>query len=230
MAAVVTAICKSIPAGVFVVCPFLLSGLTACPIRTQLDHAAARCCKLCRSVSLPTPPSKNSECRLFRYSRGSRTIPTPRACAVPRVRRRWLSGRPRRGSTAGRAPDPRHPRRLKEAARLPTGRGSTAGRVPDPRRPWQLKEAARPPTGRGSTAGRVPDPRRPWQLKEAARPPTGRSSTAGRASDPRHPRQLKEAARPPTGRSSTAGRAPDLCYPGGWGRQMTRFFPLIFAL
>ena len=107
------------------------------------------------------PPSKNSECRLFRYSRGSRTISPPRVCAVLRVRERWLSGRPRRGSTAGRVPDPRHPRRLKEAARPPTGRSSTAGRVPDPRRPWQLKEVARTPTGRSSTAGRVPDPRRP---------------------------------------------------------------------
>ena len=150
------------------------------------------------------PPSKNSECRLFRYSRGSKTIPTPRACAVPCVRRRWLSGRPRRGSTAGRVPAPRRPWQLKEAARLPTGRSSAVGRAPDPRHPRRLKEAARPPTGRSSTAGRVPDPRRPWQLKEAARPPTGRSSTAG--------------------------RAPDLRYPGGWGRQMTRFFPLIFAL
>ena len=158
--------------------PFCCPGL----LRVRFGHSSTtrqRGAASCAGVSpcLP-PPSKNSECRLFRYSRGSRTIPTPRACAVPRVRRRWLSGRPRRGSTAGRAPDPRHPRRLKEAARLPTGRGSTAGR----------------------------------------------------ASDPRHPRQLKEAARPPTGRSSTAGRAPDLCYPGGWGRQMTRFFPLIFAL
>ena len=95
MAAIVTAICESIPAGVFVVCPFLLSGLTACPIRTQLDHAAAQRCKLCRSVSLPTPPSKNSECRLFRYSRGSRTIPTPRACAVPRVRLKMAFSTPR---------------------------------------------------------------------------------------------------------------------------------------
>lgn len=60
MAAIVTAICESIPAGVFVVCPFLLSGLTACPIRTQLDHAAARRCKLCRSVSLPTPLRKTA--------------------------------------------------------------------------------------------------------------------------------------------------------------------------
>ena len=161
MAAVVTAICKSIPAGVFVVCPFLLSGLTACPIRTQLDHAAAWRCKLCRSVSLPTPPSKNSECRLFRYSRESRTISLPRVCAVLRVRRRWLSGRPGRSSTAGRASDSRHPWQLKEAARPPTERSNTAGRVPDPRRPWQLKEAARPPTGRSSTAGRAPDPRRP---------------------------------------------------------------------
>ena len=109
MAASVTAICESIPAGVFVVCPFLLSGLTACPIRTQLDHAAAWRCKLCRSVSLPTPPLKNSECRLFRYSRGSRTISLPRVCAVLRVRKRWPSGRPGRGSTAGRVPDPRRP-------------------------------------------------------------------------------------------------------------------------
>lgn len=65
MAAIVTAICESIPAGVFVVCPFLLSGLTACPIRTQLDHAAAQHCKLCRSVSLPTPPFEKQRVPAF---------------------------------------------------------------------------------------------------------------------------------------------------------------------
>lgn len=84
MAAVVTAICKSIPAGVFVVCPFLLSGLTACPIRTQLDHAAARRCKLCRSVSLPTPLRKTASAG-FSATRGgpgqSRRLASARCCA-----------------------------------------------------------------------------------------------------------------------------------------------------
>ena len=75
MVAIVAAICESISAGVFVVCPFLLSGLTACPIRTQLDHAAARRCKLCRSVTPAYPPFEKQRVPTFQLLAGVQDNP-----------------------------------------------------------------------------------------------------------------------------------------------------------
>lgn len=80
----VATICKRIPAGVSVVCLFVLLCPAACPQGTQGSGLAPLC----------PPPPRNTPPRVFRYSRGSETNQRPCACAVPCACRR-AQGSPR---------------------------------------------------------------------------------------------------------------------------------------